>query len=348
MIPIETSSRKDENESQIKHVSELLDIKYRPDAHLLSIVEKQHKGSCNWLTESAVFQKWLGSAHDCGLDLAEEMAQLDLGVRSSLAEMADSERALLGDHDMIWHTLFRNHLFRIESLKPQFWVIDALDECASNDLSPLLHMLAKLDASIPLRIFFTSRPDVQIKKIFNQHGALISDIRTGSQGSLSDISSSTEKSDGIFLWASLIVNRLNEAYSQEDMQEILEQVPSEMNGFYMRIVNSIAESQSTDLARCILKWIICAARPLSTDELREAVHADIKKSLTASDDKLDLLCGNLIRVDMDGRVQVIHQTVTAFLTDNASSLRIDTIASHSRLAEGRESNMSRLTRVSDK
>ncbi|RYP92352.1 hypothetical protein DL770_001554 [Monosporascus sp. CRB-9-2] len=414
---IELFSRNDEHKSQMKRVSDFLNVKYRPEADLLSVTEKQHSGSCGWLTKSDDFQDWLTAEYDCGLDplgekggrsarflwlngppgsgksvaaghviryiescnfdcsffffdqrdreksslsellrsLAFQMASLNLDVRASILEMADNDVSLLlDDHNMIWNTVFKNQIFRTEFSQPQFWVIDALDECSSRHLTSLAHMLTNIDINIPLRIFFTSRPGGQIEKLFGQQHSQILDLRTGSQESLSDIASfvrarwmyseepaATErllaevlrKSNGIFLWASLIINRLEEAYSLEDMQDILQQVPSEMNDFYTRIIGAIAESQSAELAKCILKWITCAARPLSTEELKEAVRADINRTLTVSDDKLGHLCGHLITVDKESRVQVIHQTVSAFLTQERSDFWIDKPSAHSRLAE---------------
>ena len=413
----EKFSRNDEHKSQMKRVSEILKIRSRPETDLLSVTEKQHKGSCDWVTKSENFQEWLdircdyepdsldeitnvgprflwlngppgsgksvSSGHvirfleSCNFDcsffffdhrdkggsslsemlrsLAFQMASLNREVRTILLEMADNDMSLLlEDHNILWNTVFKNHIFNIEFSQPQFWVIDALDECSSKGLGTLVQMLAKIDVKLPLRIFFTSRPGGQVEKLFSQHNTKILELETGSQESLSDIAifvrekwtysedpivskrlvaEVLKKSNGIFLWASLIINRLNEAYSLEDMEDILQQVPSEMNEFYMRIVQSIAESQGAELAKCILKWTICAARPLSTDELREAVHVDIGRTLTTSDDKLSLVCGHLITVDKDNCVQVIHQTVAAFLTQERSSFWIDKPASHSRLAE---------------
>ncbi|RYP77578.1 hypothetical protein DL769_003351 [Monosporascus sp. CRB-8-3] len=233
------------------------------------------------------------------------MARSNLDVRAALLEIADNDVALpLDDHNMVWATLFKNRILRTKFSQTQFWVIDALDECSNRNLSTLGQMLSKIDIEIPLRIFFTGRPGGQIERMFSQQNAPILEIRTGSQGSLSDIASYVRwrwmpseepavteqllaevlrKSNGIFLWASLILDRLEDAYSLEDMQDIIQQVPSEMDDFYMRIIKSVAASESAELAKCILKWTTCAARPLSTEELKEAVRADINKTLTVSD-----------------------------------------------------------------
>ncbi|RYO99334.1 hypothetical protein DL764_006835 [Monosporascus ibericus] len=401
----------------MKRISDLLSVKCRPEARLLAVTEKQHTGSCAWLTTSEEFQEWLAVGCDYGLDssrdrsdrsprflwlngppgsgksvaaghvirylescnfdcsffffdhrdreksslsellrsLAFQMASSNLDVRAALLEIADNDVPLpLDDHNMVWATIFKNRILRTEFSQTQFWVVDALDECSNRNLSTLGQMLSKIDIEIPLRIFFTGRTGAQIERMFSQQNAPILEIRTGSQGSLSDIASyvrwrwmpSVEpavteqllaevlrKSNGIFLWASLILDRLEDAYSLEDMQDIIQQVPSEMDDFYMRIIKSVAASQSAELAKCILKWTTCAARSLSTKELKEAVRADINKTLTVSDDRLAHVCGHLITIDNDSRVQIIHQTVSAFLTQERSDLWIEERSAHSQLAE---------------
>ncbi|RYP71986.1 hypothetical protein DL771_004455 [Monosporascus sp. 5C6A] len=227
----------------------------------------------------------------------------------ALLEIADNDVPLpLDDHNMIWTTVFKNRILRTKFSQTQFWVVDALDECSNRNLSTLGQMLSKIDIDIPLRTFFTGRTGGQIERIFSQQNAPILEIRTGSQGSLADIASYVRwrwmpseepavteqllaevlrKSNGIFLWASLILDRLEDAYTLEDMQDIIQQVPSEMDDFYTRIIKSVAASQNAELAKCILKWTTCAARSLSTEELKEAVRADINKTIAVSDDRRD-------------------------------------------------------------
>lgn len=78
-------------------------------------------------------------------------------------------------------------------------------------------------------------------------------------------------------------------YSVEDVQNILHQIPPEMDGFYSHIIKSIADSPSADVAKCILEWAMCSPRLLDLNELVEAVKLDIKKTLTASAAQLETL-----------------------------------------------------------
>ncbi|KAI0131937.1 hypothetical protein BJ170DRAFT_611830 [Xylariales sp. AK1849] len=287
--------------------------------------------------------------------LAFQMAESSVDVRRKLVSMIeDDERVSKDDHHMLWSKLFMNHIFKVENLRPQFWIIDAADECASKGLAAMVSMLSIIDPRIPVRIFLTSRPGGQLERLLAQEGTRFTEMNTGGQGSLSDIQlflkarcpqigdtgSSQElvadilsKSNGIFLWASLTVTRLEDIFTIEDMQEVLRQTPSEMNEFYGRITDSIAASPNSELATCILKWSICSPWPLRTQEVEEAVRLDIGRTLTASSSQLEAMCGHLISVDSQSRIHISHQTISAFLTQTKTALWIDRPLSHARLAE---------------
>lgn len=413
--------RRDEYREQMKQISSFLRVEQRPDALLLAINEKQHQGSCQWLTGDDTFQQWLENADTaypdasaakileaggdnprilwltgrpgtgksvvsghvvryleaCNLDcsfhffrhsdragstvsallqsLAFQMAESSYEIRRAIVSLIeDGARISQGDHLTLWSKLFVDRIFKLESLKPHFWVIDAVDECPSNMVPPLVTILSKLDHTTPLRVFLTSRPGGQLERLMARENVLFHELTTGGSGSLSDmetflqakcprmndsgsnqtlLSDVLSKSNGIFLWASLIVARMEDIYSVEDMHETLETIPSEMDGFYSRITESILASPSCDLAKCILKWVICAPRPLTTSEITEAVKLDIGRTLTASSGQLETITGHLIFVDSQSCVHVAHQTTSSFLTRRREGLWIDRPVAHCRIAE---------------
>ncbi|KAK9418518.1 putative GPI inositol-deacylase [Seiridium unicorne] len=292
------------------------------------------------------------------LSLAFQMAEANFEVRMTFLAMIEDGNALNSqDHSIIWNSLFLGVLLKIKFPQPQVWVIDALDECVSRQLPALIQMLSKIDPAVPLKIFLTSRPSDQIERLFNQENVNRYELHTGGAESLDDISAFLhsrlpdtappggkkqsanvkimhevlEKSNGIFLWASLIVGRLEETHTVEKMQEVLNQVPSEMNGLYQQVLESIKSSSSAQLAHCILKWVVCSPQPLSTAELEQGVRLDINQTLRASD-KLPHICGNLITVDSGSRMRLMHQTVKDFLISSASGVYINGPETHARLA----------------
>ncbi|KAI0417993.1 WD40 repeat-like protein [Xylaria grammica] len=289
------------------------------------------------------------------LSLAYQMAETNLEIRQSFLTMIKGGSVInCHDYTMIWNTLFLGCVFKTQFLQPQYWVIDALDECPRDALSSLIQMVARVNPHIPLKIFLSSRPESKVQEIFEQENIKYINFQTGRGESLQDIGAYLrsrpkfrgdidsqhlvelilKKSDGIFLWAALMMDRLDECYSIEDMESVVKGVPSEMNDFYADIVEKIEESTNADLAKCILKWIVSAPDLLSVDELREAVKLDIKRTLltTGSQAALSQICRNLVTVNSDERVNLMHQTVKTYLTSKDSNFYVSKRQAHEDIA----------------
>lgn len=242
------------------------------------------------------------------ISIACQMAQFNFEARRALFAMTeDNETMNTNDQNAMWRALFLGRIFQTEFSRPFYWVIDALDESPKRSVISLVQMLCRINSGIPLRIFITSRPDSPhspVGQVMDAEGARRFELKTGQNESLRDIatfvrsqprlarmlqhaehdkavSDILEKSRGIFLWASLVIGRLDELYSSEDIVMTLEQMPSEMNRFYDGIVKRLSESSYSAKAKCVLKWIVCAPEPLSTQELMEAVSLDIGHTLFA-------------------------------------------------------------------
>ncbi|KAK3989602.1 hypothetical protein QBC44DRAFT_82357 [Cladorrhinum sp. PSN332] len=294
------------------------------------------------------------------LSLAYQMAESNFQIRHTFLSMMEEGEVIdsHSDHVMVWNNIFLGRIFKMAFSQPQYWVIDALDECPPRLLATLAAMFSRIEPTVPLRIFITSRPNGHVERLLNQEKILRTEVHTGQADSLKDIEAFVrsrlspsliedfneedqdqndlvaeiiEKSNGIFLWASLIMTRLDDAHSVEAMRNTLNQVPKEMSGMYAGILEGIIESPNAELAQCILKWVVCARKPLTTEELREVVKLDINQTLRTAD-RFAQVCGNLITVD-NNLVQVMHQTVKEFLTGEQSDYYIPRSWSHARIAE---------------
>ncbi|KAI0523866.1 WD40 repeat-like protein [Xylaria bambusicola] len=413
------SQYREEYHSQMNIISKAFDNALRPcnDLYATQTPSKYHSGSCQWLTDDAMFSRWLSpdpdgdevdplatpqassdsrflwlygppgsgksiaSGHTINfldsnnfdvsyyffkagmnstvamllLSLAYQMAEANLETRQSFLAMI-KDGSIINSHDytMIWNTLFLGCILKTQFRQPQYWVIDALDECPRDSLVSLVQMLARVNPNIPLKIFLSSRPESRIQQIFEHENIRYIKFQTGQGESLRDIGAYLlswpklreegdsqplvdlilQKSDGIFLWAALIMDRLEDCYSIEDMESVVKGVPSEMNDFYADIVDKIEQSTNADLAKCILKWIVSAPEPLSVDELREAVKLDIKRTLLASGSHIALsqICRNLVLVNEDGHVQLMHQTVKTYITSKDSNFYISKRQAHEDIA----------------
>ncbi|KAI9760342.1 MAG: hypothetical protein M4579_001746 [Chaenotheca gracillima] len=290
--------------------------------------------------------------------LAWQMASVNTDIRQVLLEMENEGESIdRNDPRSIWRTIFVSRVFQVELRQPCYWIIDALDECSSHNI--LFPLLAKIDKQYPLRVFITSRPSFSIERLFSQEKVPKITTTITRENSLGDIKlfldtnsrylpvddepereelvqQVLDKANGNFLWASLVLNELETIHSKQQVHEVLKAVPEEMDGLYSRILQSIeAVPRNKDIAKAILKWTVCAVRPLTVEELKEALILDVEETLPRLEKTAGSICGHLVYVDNQLRVQVAHQTVRAFLfRHNASSeFAFEKQREHTRLSE---------------
>ncbi|KAK3321830.1 hypothetical protein B0H66DRAFT_619055 [Apodospora peruviana] len=292
--------------------------------------------------------------------LSYQMAETNPSIRQELLSMVeDGEYFNKDDERAVWKALFLLRIFRLTLPRTHYWVIDALDECPN--YAALFPLLARIDQLFPLKIFITSRPlptqksclavgtekklDVVVESI--QEEDTIQDIRLFLQ-SRADvlpvededarndlIEKILQKSNGSFLWASLVANELAMTHSEQQVTDVLSQVPSEMDDVYTRILNGLQSPRNQSLAKAIFRWTICAARPLSVGELKEALMLDTGHVVPRLETVIGRITGSLVDVGTDSKVQVVHETVKAFLTRKGlvSEYAVERRKEHSRLAE---------------
>lgn len=239
-----------------------------------------------------------------------------------------------------------------------YWIIDALDEAVEATNPDIFQFLFhKIDSSIPLKIFITSRPSVEIDQIFSSLQVEVLTDHISSNDSARDIrrfvasyspsmpvnpadqatfiDMIVEKSAGNFLWAVLVMKQLNQAYTDQDIQKILEDVPQEIEALYMSAIRKMERAKNKSLVKTILTWVICSLRPLSLDEMKDAITLSL--GYTVSRDLKRLLatsCGQFIDVDQQSRIRIVHETARAFLTSQTldSDFQIQYPCGHRDLA----------------
>lgn len=291
--------------------------------------------------------------------LAWQMAASNTIVRRKLLGMQDDSITIdLTDPAMLWRVIFLQ-IFHTELRQPHFWIIDALDESA--DAAVLCHFLAKVGPDVRLRVLISSRPDLTIERLFSQEKFAVIVESTSLETSLQDIklyldmhaehlpvatdeernalvAQILEKSNGNFLWSSLIVKQLEDSFSKERVVEILRSVPKGIDDLYSRIIRTITATQgNAEVATSILRWVTCAARPITIEELHEALALDIKQTVPNLAKTASAICGHLVYVDSSNQVHAKHQTVKDYLfrTRNANDIEFvfDRAHEHGRIAE---------------
>lgn len=293
----------------------------------------------------------------CLRSLAYQMASSDNAIMERLCDVQkESTSWEQWDEKMIWRKLFLGCIFKERSSVLQFWVIDALDEC---QMSPLfLSLLAEVPQH--LRIFVTARktPELEngLAKIadFTEHYQIkavdtLSDLRVFIDSKMDILPASDDegrdnlkqrilaKASGSFLWVSLVVKELEQAYSEEGAEEILNDLSTDMNEFYARMLESIFDKnpRAATLARAIFMWTLLSLRPLKVDELQLAIKLDISQTVHNLEKSIQAICGQLLQVNHKNEVEAIHQTARAFLLqqDGCPSLTLSEPDTHTRVAQ---------------
>lgn len=115
--------------------------------------------------------------------------------------------------------------------------------------------------------------------------------------------------------------------SDTELRYTLKNLPRDLAGTYRRILHKIScftnGKEKVKLARRAFRWIMCAKRPLTIEELAEAVVLrENDKSFpthripTDGGTRLRLACGNLVVFDEEHRlVRLAHHTVQQFITE---------------------------------
>lgn len=292
--------------------------------------------------------------------MAFQMGVLHPEIWAVITEITSSfdEASLMdrNDPNTLWRRLFLNGILRVRLSRPQYWVIDALDEARGGQ--ELTTFLAKAQELWPLGIFITSRNSVDaLERTTNIKMEVISEEMTEIDID-SDISLFLDRhfhsfpaptvserrtmadtilrnSKGCFLWAQLVVKELLQVQTIAQAKRVLQTNPSDMDDLYIRIIHDISKAKfNHELIKFILTVATCSGRPLHMEELREAVVIDINDMVGDIERSIGDFCGNLVYVDKTKRLQLAHATVRDFLLRQHTSPEfvLDRSSSHRRLA----------------
>lgn len=292
------------------------------------------------------------------LSIVAQMAHMHTEVLQTVLDICEKDVQLCkADYRTIWRKFLIEGILRIKFDRPQYWVIDALDECkAGSDLIPFL--LKAIEMRSNIRVLLTSRDRIESHrqainskvKIIQEEilerdtkydialylGANMDQIPSIEEEDEDEmVSKILEKSAGCFLWVSLILHELRRAHTSTEIRQVLEEVPSDMNSLYSRILDSMSKAPPYGrvLARAILTWTVCSSRPLTTDELYQALQIDMKDKIDNIKASIEARCGQFVYVDAQSRVQMVHQTARDFLlqASDFSEFGIEERMGHKRL-----------------
>ncbi|KAL8300792.1 hypothetical protein RB593_010240 [Gaeumannomyces tritici] len=228
-----------------------------------------------------------------------------------------------------------------------YFVIDGLDECDNDQRQSLIDGLRQLqeassllvcisfrieaDTALRLRTGHFARPSVfQIPDDNPDVMGFITaelemrirsgELKIGEPTLILEIEGSlVQGAQGMFLWVALQIESLCTAKTDEAIRQALADLPKDLPSTFSRILRK-SETLGKDYQRQTFKLVIAAQRPLTTDELREALSVkpgdtDWKPAQLLNDIYSALACcGSLVTVDEeDFTVRLVHHSVKQFL-----------------------------------
>ena len=109
---------------------------------------------------------------------------------------------------------------------------------------------------------------------------------------------------------------------------MLEKLPERLIDIYSYALQRVLQKreEQVETVKKIFKWVICARRPMTIDELNDALTVTTgqkswkKPSQNFNPSTVSKLCGNLVIFDdFDGTLSLAHHTVQAFLKSPSKS-----------------------------
>ncbi|KAH0562634.1 hypothetical protein GP486_002685 [Trichoglossum hirsutum] len=289
--------------------------------------------------------------------MAWQMAVIHPEILQTVLDIHEKDDQLAkAGYRTIWRKLFLDGILTVKLDRPQYWVVDALDECkADSDLVPLLLKVSEMCRGY---VLVTSRKSYESHrqiihpeiKVFSEEISVEDtrvDISLYLKANMDYLPSINEKalqemvatiltkSAGCFLWVNLVLQELRQVHTAAEIRQVLEDIPSDMGELYSRILDSMSRAPYGKLlAKAILTWTVCSARPLTTKEMHHALQIDMKDNIDSVQKSIVASCGQLVYVDSHSRVQMVHHTARDFLLqpENTSEFVIIRKSGHKRVA----------------
>ncbi|KAI9765660.1 MAG: hypothetical protein M1840_007217 [Geoglossum simile] len=256
---------------------------------------------------------------------------------------------------------------QITALKSRFIIIDGVDECTRDEHNVLFTALSKVAgcSSRSFKILIASRPQVglEIKRFFKSYHHVSMDS-PGAHADIaryikSDLEAKRENGDlkvrnpeliaeiedvlvsgaqGMFLLVSFQIRDVCNQVNDEDIRNALKRLPRSLPEWYERVLIKIISAGRAEIARKVFRWVAAAKRPLSLDELREAIAIEPCQAfrrlerLVNDTSQAISSCGDLIRIDEEEQVvQFAHPTVKDFFISELNNSQLSKF--HFQLSE---------------
>lgn len=288
--------------------------------------------------------------------LAFQMALTNTHLRQDLLELYQQSTISDNDSDKtIWRRLFTNCIFKCSLREQHYWVIDGLDECPQ--AASLLQLLFKVDSSINIKVFLTTRPEESTHRELLFHSNKLTRVCLSKFDSMPSMRAYVEArskhlrlrkeedrtdfvqkilddADGSFLWVKLVLDDMTKANGPGQIENALKVIPKGMDHLYTNIITNldheISETEKPAV-KAFLNWALCANPPLTVEEIEAALALE---RLERFADRMCERLRNLIIIDHSNKVRAVHGTARAFLQNPEikSDFVISSTAAHTKIA----------------
>ncbi|KAK6524130.1 hypothetical protein TWF694_005792 [Orbilia ellipsospora] len=297
----------------------------------------------------------LGAMHS----LLYELASQDIAEIETILDALDQIQIKRLKREQI---IEQNLCRIIVSNGPTFLFIDGLDEFnEDSEIQNFLEVLENLTKQCSnLRILLSCRMEEPIKTIistwnhfaisttssllrhdisqFVHHSdnmnTLIKDYKFNATEAKAYLDALCLKSDGMFLYAKLILAELKFQSNRKEVNDLINELPEGLDGAYRRSITRISKLRKIPQLRAkfVFQFLLVARRPLREAELRQAVVAEpfIEKFIPTMELRLSLgiLCGSLIEVNEDRIVTLVHSSLKRYLLEQDRIIGFHPVAAH--------------------
>ncbi|KAG9315367.1 hypothetical protein JVU11DRAFT_4513 [Chiua virens] len=274
---------------------------------------------------------------DCGVDPG--------ALPNRILEEKSDGTLTLDDLDQIAHLVLRA---AGRSHREPIILIDALDECTEVErflpaLSTLIHShIRLLVTSRPLEIFedhFRQYPSLSLHAMGKELAAdiglhitqelyLHAQLRSADPKLKRQVREKLHaKADGRFRWVQCQLDTLKRCSSRRELQEVLDDLPRELETTYERILSKIDERTSeARLIRRALVWLIAALVPLRLTQLLDGLSFDPRErrihcgTQSLGPALLDALSSLVLYNKETDVLALSHLTVKEYLTSRTALL----------------------------
>lgn len=277
--------------------------------------------------------------------------------RYALKDMVSSNKSIeKEDPKTIWKKIFVDILFKLKFPTTLYWIIDALDESDHPQLLiELMQSIANSSASI--KILLVSRQNDDLTSTFDRLSVFVPSVYLPLNDTVKDIRTCVERevqymrappdfksmvieklvagANGNFLWASLALAEVMRCNTREDLDQILEAIPSGMGQLYRRMEDNMIRKtedrpQDRRLGHTILTWAPCSRRPLKPTELVPALQPEFSVMLDVQF-TISRVCSQFVVVDSSDRLVMVHQTARDHTMTTDSVLAVNATEGHEKI-----------------